>query len=75
MTYFVPQLPPPPKPNAGLSFLGFTGGALILLVIGVLVLPVVALVLCCVGGALVGSTTDPSPSPSRTATVSPAATR
>ncbi|MFI7071865.1 hypothetical protein [Micromonospora sediminicola] len=69
MTYFVP--PPPPKPNAGLSFLGFTGGALALLLIGLILLPIVVTILCCVGGALVGSTVEPTPSPSRTITVSP----
>ena len=63
----------PQKPNTGLSFLGFTGGALALLLIGMILLPVVIMILCCVGG-IFGIAVSPDPSPTATLSPSPTAT-
>jgi hypothetical protein len=57
--------PPPQRPNAGLSFFGFTGGIAILLLVAMILLPIVMVVLCC-GAGVFGIAFSPDPTPSST---------
>lgn len=56
-----PYPPPQPQHNPGMSFLGFTGGALALLIIGLILIPVLLFIVCC-GAGVLGVVTTPEPS-------------
>lgn len=45
--------------NPGLTFLGMSGGILALVISLAIILPIIAVIVCCVGGAFIGAVTPP----------------